>query len=271
MVDDDRREALDDDKNPTSNEDNADMSEGKLTTSSGNAVNMASTHETERDLDVEAAAEPELELTRSSRLKVLSTPDKGRGVFARESIPADTLIEVSPVLIVSNEEYIQHTLNKTIFESYLFTWSRAGEYALALGLGSLFNHSDTGPNVSYVLDKVNHCIRYSTKRPIKENEELCIFYGHGVKFGDKGELLVEKAIESEDEEDDVLKALGGFPADSDEDSVSEGSEEEENDDKEGTLIPLSDIPLNFVTGILAPEDIPLETSKLGDINTFYTY
>lgn len=209
----------------------------------------------------DAHSEPELQLTRSSRLMVLSTPDKGRGVFARESIPADTLIEVSPVLIVTNDEYKLHTLNKTIFESYLFTWSRAGDYALALGLGSLFNHSDTGPNVSYVLDKANQCIRYSTKRPIKKNEELCIFYGHGVRFGEKGELLVEKAEDSEDEEEDVLKALGGLPAASD-DGYSPSEQEDEDDEEEDLLIPIPDLPLELVTGIVAPEDIPLETSKL---------
>lgn len=256
--DDDRSEAI----TTHNDEDNAEMSEGKHYVESSSASTTMQGHDEERPERANEQAEPELELTRSSRLKVLSTPDKGRGVFARESIPADTLIEVSPVLIVSNDEYKQHTLNKTIFESYLFTWSRGGDYALALGLGSLFNHSDSSPNVSYVLDKVNQCIRYTTKRLIKKDEELCIFYGHGVRFGDKGELLVEKAVDSEDEEENVLKALGGLPADSEEeDCPSDGSNIGE-EDEEGRLIPLADIPLDFVTGILAPEDIPLETCKL---------
>lgn len=210
------------------------------------------------------AGSPELEvqLIRSPRIKVLITPHKGRGVFARESIPADTLIEVSPVLIVPNAEYTHNTLSNTIFESYLFTWSRAGDYALALGPGSLFNHSDTAPNVSYVLDKPNQCIRYTTKRTIEKDEELCIFYGHGISFGKRGELLVDKhqsfaAVEKEEEED-VLKALGGYHSASEDEETSDDSEFEDDD----TLVPISDLPLDFVTGIVAPEDIPLETSKL---------
>ena len=259
--DDDRREAN------VHEEDNAEISEGKHHVA---AANMASSDMHEPG-HVESTSTPELalELTRSSRLQVLSTPDKGRGVFARESIPADTLIEISPVLIVANEEYKENALNKTIFESYLFTWSRAGEYALALGLGSLFNHSSTSPNVSYTLDKVNHCIRYTTSRRIKENEELCIFYGHGVTFGEKGELLVDKAAPSDSEDTEgvetFLNALGGFGVDSEEEedhsSEDSDSDDEEEEEEEGRLIPLTDIPLDLITGIVAPEDIPLETCE----------
>lgn len=224
------------------------------------------THDDGSDHDTVARAarddldklEYELGLTRSSQLKVLNTRHMGRGVFARESIPAGTLIEVSPVLLVSNLEYKQHILEKTIFESYLFTWSRAGDYALALGLGSLFNHSDTAPNVSYVLDKANQCIRYTTKRNIEKNEELCIFYGHGVRFGDKGQLLVGKAADSEDEgEENVLRALSALP-DTSEDEDTSG---ESGYGDEDTLIPIPELPLEFVTGIVAPEDIPLETGE----------
>ncbi|EJC98874.1 uncharacterized protein FOMMEDRAFT_128553 [Fomitiporia mediterranea MF3/22] len=51
--------------------------------------------------------------------------------------------------------------------------------ALALGLGSLFNHSDE-PNVSFSVDSVNEKIRFTTARDIDLDEELCIFYGHNL-------------------------------------------------------------------------------------------
>ena len=51
--------------------------------------------------------------------------------------------------------------------------------ALALGLGSLFNHHPTSANVSYELDKTTRSIRYRTVRQIQKGEELCICYGVG--------------------------------------------------------------------------------------------
>jgi len=53
--------------------------------------------------------------------------------------------------------------------------------ALALGLGSLFNHSET-PNVSYTLDTFTESIRYTTTKLIDSGDELFIFYGHNLWF-----------------------------------------------------------------------------------------
>jgi tRNA-specific adenosine deaminase 3 len=80
---------------------------------------------------------------------------KGRGVFgttqtdhvppyprltrspASQAIPAQTVIETSPVLLFSKEEYENHGRH-TLLDHYTFTW-RDGRMALALGLGLLFN------------------------------------------------------------------------------------------------------------------------------------
>lgn len=53
--------------------------------------------------------------------------------------------------------------------------------ALALGLGSLFNHSEN-PNVSYTLDPATESIRYTTTKNVDLDEEMCIFYGHNLWF-----------------------------------------------------------------------------------------
>ncbi|KAF8840763.1 cytidine deaminase-like protein [Paxillus ammoniavirescens] len=53
--------------------------------------------------------------------------------------------------------------------------------ALALGLGSLFNHSGQ-PNVSFSIDSARECITYTSARTINPDEELCIFYGHKLWF-----------------------------------------------------------------------------------------
>lgn len=48
--------------------------------------------------------------------------------------------------------------------------------------GSIMNHSDTQPNVSYTLDKATLTIRFSTSRPIHPGDELCIYYGQKLWF-----------------------------------------------------------------------------------------
>ncbi|KAF8073797.1 hypothetical protein FPV67DRAFT_1606053 [Lyophyllum atratum] len=89
------------------------------------------------------------------------TDEKGRGVYASRAIPSQALIEISPVLFFSKEEYAEHG-RFTVVDNYTFKWTD-GRMALALGLGSLFNHS-AQPNVSFSLDTANESIRYTTVR-----------------------------------------------------------------------------------------------------------
>lgn len=54
---------------------------------------------------------------------------------------------------------------------------------LALGVGSLFNHSQH-PNLDYRIDDQNQLIRYIAACDIKAEEELTIFYGDNLWFTD---------------------------------------------------------------------------------------
>jgi hypothetical protein len=49
-----------------------------------------------------------------------SSPKKREGVVTRERIPADTVIEASPVVVMSTEERI--LLDKTLLHDYIFEW-----------------------------------------------------------------------------------------------------------------------------------------------------
>lgn len=49
--------------------------------------------------------------------------------------------------------------------------------AVALGLGSLFNHSLLHQNIGWSRDVVGQCIVYRALRDIRAGEELCINYG----------------------------------------------------------------------------------------------
>jgi uncharacterized protein len=49
--------------------------------------------------------------------------------------------------------------------------------ALALGLGSLFNHSTRHQNIGWLRNTESDVIVYTALRDIKKGEELCISYG----------------------------------------------------------------------------------------------
>ncbi|KAK7469099.1 tRNA-specific adenosine deaminase subunit tad3 [Stygiomarasmius scandens] len=115
----------------------------------------------------------------STGCHIQCTEGKGRGVYASRYIPRKTIVEISPVLFFTKQEYEEHGKH-TVLDHYTFNW-KDGRMALALGLGSLFNHSNT-PNVSFTLDPQTDSIKYETVREIDPGEELCIFYGHKLWF-----------------------------------------------------------------------------------------
>ncbi|KAI7896207.1 uncharacterized protein EV154DRAFT_258396 [Mucor mucedo] len=113
-------------------------------------------------------------------LELRSDPIKGRGVFTRERLVRNTLVEISPILLFNEEEYASHG-KYTVLDQYTYCWQ--GGFALALGLGSMFNH-DSSPNVGFIRDIPNKLIRYVTLRDIEKEEELCISYGNHLWFED---------------------------------------------------------------------------------------
>ncbi|KAF8650125.1 hypothetical protein AX16_005362 [Volvariella volvacea WC 439] len=143
----------------------------------------------------------------STGCEIRYVPGKGRGVFASRRIAAGTAIEISPVLFFSKDEYEKYGRH-TILDSYTFNWMD-GRMALALGLGSLFNHSTT-PNVSYTRDNSTESIRYTTARCIEAGEELCIFYGHNLWFEPaEAKDITHRQCEEEDDGWGGLSSLAG--------------------------------------------------------------
>ena len=64
---------------------------------------------------------------------------------------------------------------------------------LALGVGSLFNHSQT-PNLDYRIDHGQRIIRYFTARNILPDEELTIYYGQKLWFEDSTSTSVPDQV-----------------------------------------------------------------------------
>lgn len=123
-------------------------------------------------------------LTSSSSVVVRSTPYTeeavARGVFAARDIARGTLIERSHCLMFTAEEHV-HAM-RTVLQHYTFC-AGGGVHFLALGIGSLFNHSDP-PNVEYRVHRSEQTISFQACRDIKCGEELCIFYGRNLWFQD---------------------------------------------------------------------------------------
>lgn len=82
----------------------------------------------------------------SDAVEVKRIKGKGRGVFARRAIPKGEVIERVPVLVMTEDEYAKG-LAKTPLKDYCFGWG-TDQVALALGYGSLYNHSYK-PNARY--------------------------------------------------------------------------------------------------------------------------
>ena len=82
----------------------------------------------------------------SPLIEVKYTARKGRGVFATAFIAAGTEFERVPVLVMPADEAMEGAAGE-VLQHYVFEWGR-GTVALALGFGSLYNHSYS-PNARY--------------------------------------------------------------------------------------------------------------------------
>ena len=113
----------------------------------------------------------------SKLIEVRKAPKKGRGVFASKEIKKDKEIERVPVIVVPEEDVFGYTRTSRLAD-YVFNWKK-GEFALALGYGSLYNHSFQ-PNAQYFIEGRDTQI-YVALRDIKAGEEITINYNSNPK------------------------------------------------------------------------------------------
>lgn len=107
-------------------------------------------------------------------LRIAETPHAGRGVFALEPIASGSLIEECPILELSQDEL--QVLMPTMLGNYFFQWGPAREEgALALGYGSLFNHSFS-PNATYIRKLHTKTLMFVSVRDIAVGEEITVNY-----------------------------------------------------------------------------------------------
>jgi SET domain-containing protein len=146
------------------------------------------------------------------------TIDAGRGVFTRAPISKGTILDVSPVLLLSLEENRRHIEHTSLYH-YTYNWPIAAgavadtddpgdpsaqvvqTQAVVFGLGSMFNHSRSHQNVVWSRDLQRQVVVYRALQDIEAGEELCISYGDRLWFNDAEQT---SDCASEENENEVL-------------------------------------------------------------------
>jgi len=107
-------------------------------------------------------------------LFINNTPGMGKGVYTQERIPAGTVIELSPVIVMKKED--RKHLDKTLLHDYIFEWGKLKDKCcMALGFIPMYNHSYKS-NCEYFMDFEDDTIMIETVRAIEKGEELTINY-----------------------------------------------------------------------------------------------
>ena len=109
-----------------------------------------------------------------SFLKVEPSDNRGRGVFTTKNISKGTVIEISPVIVLTATE--RKAVEKTRLFDYIFEWGESKKLAcVALGYISLYNH-EYSSNCEYEMDFERKLMTIRTVKTIKKGEELTINY-----------------------------------------------------------------------------------------------
>lgn len=99
---------------------------------------------------------------------------KGLGVYAKNNIPANIMLELSPNSSCWKSEWenTPYHLKKIVFSFP----QNSNNYVIALGYISIYNHDDNN-NAYWITCDIG--IGIITKREILKDEEICISYGDG--------------------------------------------------------------------------------------------
>lgn len=98
-------------------------------------------------------------------------PNSGNGVFALEEIKKGEVIEVAPILVLEFTDFVDTRWN-LLFEYYFWLDDFV---VLALGYGSLYNHS-INSNAVYKINRDEKYITFTASKKILKDEEILFNY-----------------------------------------------------------------------------------------------
>lgn len=122
--------------------------------------------------------------TQSPILYIVESEQKGRSVYTATDIAEGSIIEICPTILLSTLD--TKSIHNTKLHDYYFQWDAEEKTSvIALGYGSLYNHSDN-PNADFELVKGDNEIHFIALQDITAGEEILIDYLVGDK--DNGKL-----------------------------------------------------------------------------------
>jgi SET domain-containing protein len=116
-------------------------------------------------------------LYRSKKIYVDDSDIHGRGVFASELIKQGEILEECHFFLAEKDNYPK------IFHDHFFSWPKYEEnnFAIVLGYGSIFNHSDN-PNADWITDTTKNKFIFFSRKEIQPGEEIFTNYEKGSTF-----------------------------------------------------------------------------------------
>ncbi len=104
-------------------------------------------------------------------------PAMGRGVHTSQTINAEDIIEVCPIIKIPKEDLA--LIHKTTLHDYYFLWGDThDEAAIALGYGSIYNHHPEA-NAKVILDYNQNEIIIQATKTIEVTDQIFINYNDG--------------------------------------------------------------------------------------------
>lgn len=114
-------------------------------------------------------------------VEIKKDPVKGRGVYASEKISKGEVIEVCELILVDLKNI------SGILERYAYYYN-SKKAAIALGNGSLFNHSKKA-NADFTLNHKQRRLYIRAKKTINPGEEITINYRYDAPLRRKFKLM----------------------------------------------------------------------------------
>jgi len=118
-----------------------------------------------------------MEILPPQKIKVADIPIKGRGIITTQDIAKDEIIEICPIIFISQKEGDFFEKNKTTLNYYWLLQPETNKSCIMLGYGSLYNHSNN-PNVEidYETKESQNYLFFRALKNIETGEEIVFDY-----------------------------------------------------------------------------------------------